>query len=1010
MSHSKEARFTVINQANRSGSPIPTCLLDPSWRQRRWAARKKQVRRIIQQPAPETVPITPPRQIRRPNFRLLIDSPIPRADTLADPRVRARFVNTNSPTRLRTPATRTRTPSQQTQTLPVTPDAFKTSILSDPSLIVVNGIQTRKRRAQDTEIELVAAENGITNTTDPIVTVHESETVPTEEPGQQAHNSNRMLGIVSSAKSVTRMIASIYSAVANIGETISKLIRPQAYRIAEFRSYVGENQVLNKRVKLSASQDGTESEEVAQGDILCWIDRNGLTALIEDYQNFCKALHIVWHCLRQETRAEANKDLGPLNTTIVDNVEDRLRMCSGEGYDLFEVFGLQLKRVFQYLGDIYEISLIVKIRNNNDFVPPVLDLQIPPHSIDQLVSIKNFLSGPALLTVCKNILQKHEVDDVHVSQAFVDQIVLDIKAIIRNLPAPSYVDSPGYRGRLQAMFPTPPRTDLDLDLLLPGSFPVFDEPKEPVEQLIEEPEAEISEEVIEIITPPPESPRPVVSRPSFRKTDFLRVDMAQMSIERITPEDYRQTFYEESEEHRVIKNKYITDFEPKAPLTSNEVGSLRSILRNRRKHPSRTTPKRLGITRRPKAVRFAEDTTSPRQRTHLGLDVPKQIRYNATTGQPLAPTEDFQEPRPRWAHAWLNIPPPPAEPHRDIMFRTPYHRPEKKDGVDPTTRINEILALPSLKDLVISDDSRAGIEFQKEQAAQKAAEEARLAAEEARLAAEAAQREEEEKARKELEERLARSGGLRIPNQTFVAPVSPEWHRKALDTLRAAGTTSLAKSAEGVDLRKHDFTKVVIANEWLNDEIVNASLVWLDRAINQAAGIKDVKRNTRKILAMGSFFWKRLQEQGVHSTQRTLRRYGVEKRNFLDIDIILLPICEHSHWTLLAVRPSKRTVAHLDSINARGNSSYTSRAMAWIKDILEEKFIKDEWKVLTHEAPLQNNGHDCGVHTITNAMCLSLGLSPIDSYTAQDMPTQRIRIACMLLNGGFKGDFDLRVY
>ena len=211
-------------------------------------------------------------------------------------------------------------------------------------------------------------------------------------------------------------------------------------------------------------------------------------------------------------------------------------------------------------------------------------------------------------------------------------------------------------------------------------------------------------------------------------------------------------------------------------------------------------------------------------------------------------------------------------------------------------------------------------------------------------------------------------------------------------------------------MRRHDFAKVVSSTEWLNDEIVNGSLMWLDQAINSAAGIKDVKRATRKCLTMSSFFFKRLQDQGVARTQRTLRRYGVEKRNFLDVDTILLPICERAHWTLLVVRPSKRTVAHMDSLNSRGNPAYTNLAVSWLKDVLEEKFIKDEWKVIFHEAPLQNNGHDCGVHTITNAMCVALGLSPVDSYTASDMPAQRIRIACMLLNGGFKGEFDLRVY
>ncbi|KAF4972800.1 hypothetical protein FSARC_700 [Fusarium sarcochroum] len=1002
MSSTFYTRLSVHQSANEKGRPVPFWLLEASQRRRRLEiAPQKKVHRAPQKPAPPPVEFTtPPRRIKRPNSRLLIDSPLPRSEILADPVLRTRFVTTDSPIPqdLLSPLPRTKT---------VNPDVPETSTISDSTLVVVNGIQTRKRRAQDTEIELVAAENGITNTTDPIVTIREgeTETVPTEEPGQQAHNSSRMLGITSSARSITRMITSIYSAFTGIGETISRLIHPQPYRTEEIRSYL-KNQVSNKRVKISTNRDGTVSEntDTPGHSGLRWVDRDGITLLMDEYKLFSKALAKVWDCLCRGTREEANKDLGPLNATIVDNAEDRAMMYNGEGHDFAELFGLQTKRIFNFLDKIYEIGVIVRIRDNNEFVPSTLDYQLSESFIDQLRSIRNFLSGPALPIVCKDILRKHGESDWEVSQAFLDRVVLDIKAIMRDLPAPSYVNSQEYRDRLQAMFPPPRRTDLDTHLLLPGSFPEFDEPREPIKQRIEEP---VIQPLEELIQPEPvlASPRPDIPRPHYTRTDFMRVDLTQKSINRITPEDYRRTFYEESDEHRAIKGRYISEFEPKVPLSSNESGSIRSILRNRRKHPSKVTPKRLGITRRPKAVRFTEDTVSPKSRTHLGLDVPRRVNRDERTGQPLAPTEDFQEQRPSWARRWLNLPPTQIEepPRESILAGNNFRRLEEKDGLDPTARIEELFALPSLKLLELSDDSRAGIEFQKEQAAQKAAEEARLAAE-------AAQREAEEKARQELEARLARSGGLRMPSQTLVTPVSRDWHSKAMDTLRAAGTTSLAKSAEGVDLRKHDFAKVVSASEWLNDEIVNASLLWLDRAINSAAGIKDVKRNTRKCLTMGSFFFKRLQDQGVTATQRTLRRYGVEKRNFLDIDTVLLPICERSHWTLLVIRPTKRTVAHMDSINARGNSTYTNRAMAWIKDILEEKFIKDEWKVILHEAPLQNNGHDCGVHTITNAMCVSLGLSPIDSYTAHDMPAQRIRIACMLLNGGFNGDFDLRIY
>ncbi|KAF9765974.1 hypothetical protein IL306_001673 [Fusarium sp. DS 682] len=1042
--------------------PVPAQLFKAAQerRQLRIASKAKPTTQVQVSPqSPKVEFVTPPRQIRRPPARLLIDSPLPCPEIFQDPVLRDRFVGTDSPI----PISLFNNKKPRTKSRAETANQTTSKPTSNPDFVVVNGIQTRKRRAQDTEIELVAAQIGVTDTKDPIVTLRQGETVPNEESGQEAHvssslvtcllavclidlipqTSNRMLGITPGPRSITRMISHIYSAVTGIGETISRIstfelhmsscftctnsqpVRPQSYQIAECRSYLSENQVSNKRVKIITSGDDTTAPNTGASDQsagLRWLDRDGLTTLMEGYKHFSKSLVKVWECLERGTRQEANKDLAPLSTDIVDT-RNRYALYNGQTHDFVEIFALQLKRVFEYLDKVYEIGVIVKIRDNNEFVPPVLDYGLSTEFAEHLQSIKHFLSGPALPVVCRNILQKHGEKDWIVSQAFLDQVVLDIKAILRNIPAPSYVNSQEYRGKLQAMFPTPPRTDLETRFLLPGSFPDFDELKERINQTTDEQTEQHTEETASnsavqavLPEPVPASPRPIINRPSYFKTDILRVDFAQQRISRITPEDYRQTFYEESNEHRAIKNQYITDFTPKVPLTSSETGTLRSILRNRRKHPSKVTPKRLGITRRPKAVRFTDDTVSPKPRSHLGLDVPKRINHNEETGEALPP-EEFQEQRPGWARTLLNIPhappveeppndsPPPPSTIADNLRRRRLEQ-QEEDGLDVDARIRALFALPSALpslELQISDDSRAGIELQVEEAAQRAAEEARLAAE-------AAQREAEERARQEREERLARSGGLREPRQAFVEPVSEEWHRKAMDTLRASNTTALAHSAEGVDLRKHDFAKIVSSTEWLNDEIVNASLLWLDRAINSAAGIKDVKRNTRKIFTPGSFFFKRLQDQGVKNTQRTMRRYGVEKKNFLDIETILLPICEHSHWTLLVIRPTKRTVAHMDSINAGGNRSYINRAMGWIENMLEEKFVKDEWKIIFHEAPLQNNGHDCGVHTITNAMCIAMGISPMEAYTANDMPTQRIRIACMLLNGGFTGDFDLRVY
>jgi Ulp1 family protease len=128
----------------------------------------------------------------------------------------------------------------------------------------------------------------------------------------------------------------------------------------------------------------------------------------------------------------------------------------------------------------------------------------------------------------------------------------------------------------------------------------------------------------------------------------------------------------------------------------------------------------------------------------------------------------------------------------------------------------------------------------------------------------------------------------------------------------------------------------------------------------------------------------------------------------LDIDTVLIPICAQSHWTLAVIRPGKRTVAHLDSMRGgRGDRNVKAKLLELVAFILEDQFVEAEWSAIDYEAPLQTNGWDCGVFTITNAMCLAVGLNPKSSYTEGELTLQRRRLAAMLLNEGFKGEFSL---
>ncbi|KAK4068854.1 hypothetical protein Trihar35433_5433 [Trichoderma harzianum] len=312
---------------------------------------------------------------------------------------------------------------------------------------------------------------------------------------------------------------------------------------------------------------------------------------------------------------------------------------------------------------------------------------------------------------------------------------------------------------------------------------------------------------------------------------------------------------------------------------------------------------------------------------------------------------------------------------------------------DPAGRIEELMALPSVETLKISDESKAEVETLQAKAA-----ETRLVDQQReKLAKERFLR---DQALQKLKERTAKG-----PRQPVVAPLSDQWIEKIVNTIELSETDVVATTCQGTPLRRHDFATVVAAKTWLNDEIVNGALAELEKQINLVAGITDYKQQGRKCLVMNSFFWPRVKEAGGKKTQSILRRMGVTPKNLLLMDTILIPICQEYHWTLVVIQPKQRKVMHLDSFNRP--SSHPNLALAWMSDYLGDLYHAKPWEVVVLKTPHQNNGYDCGVHVITNGVCLALGLDPLQSYNVGEMALQRLRIAGMLLNGGFVGDFDL---
>ncbi|KAI1353209.1 hypothetical protein F5Y01DRAFT_312992 [Xylaria sp. FL0043] len=249
--------------------------------------------------------------------------------------------------------------------------------------------------------------------------------------------------------------------------------------------------------------------------------------------------------------------------------------------------------------------------------------------------------------------------------------------------------------------------------------------------------------------------------------------------------------------------------------------------------------------------------------------------------------------------------------------------------------------------------------------------------------------------------------GVRRPKSNLIHEPSPEWVKRALEAPHNGTFDPKGVHPDAVELKPRDFAKLVPPTAWLNDDCVHSTLCCLAAYVNNKASVKP-KVDPPKCVAVSSLYWNAFCQDHKKIYPRLFsRKWNLTPANFFDADTVLIPVNSNAHWTLIVIRPSRKTVSYMDSFHSR-NERQLRHAYEWLKIFLGDKFIADEWQTQEFGAPRQTNAWDCGMFVITNAMCLALGISPL-CYDERDLPMQRIRVASMLLNGGFKGEFTLEI-
>ena len=175
----------------------------------------------------------------------------------------------------------------------------------------------------------------------------------------------------------------------------------------------------------------------------------------------------------------------------------------------------------------------------------------------------------------------------------------------------------------------------------------------------------------------------------------------------------------------------------------------------------------------------------------------------------------------------------------------------------------------------------------------------------------------------------------------------------------------------------------------LNDEVINFYMnLLVERNENQGYPALHV---------FSTFFYPKLKHSGYSSVKRWTR--GI---NLFEKELILVPIHQRVHWSLVVIDLRKRSIVYLDSMGQTGKSicetifQYLQNESKTRRNIELDPLEWKQYSVTSEEIPLQLNGSDCGMFTCKYADYIARD-QPV-TFSQQHMPTFRKRMVWEILH------------
>jgi sentrin-specific protease 1 len=174
---------------------------------------------------------------------------------------------------------------------------------------------------------------------------------------------------------------------------------------------------------------------------------------------------------------------------------------------------------------------------------------------------------------------------------------------------------------------------------------------------------------------------------------------------------------------------------------------------------------------------------------------------------------------------------------------------------------------------------------------------------------------------------------------------------------------------------------------WINDEVINATMMILQRRHTQS--------DPKPSHVFNTFFYYKLRDERGYSYD-LVRRWTKTVNIFKDFNKIYIPInVSNFHWFMIVLHMGKKHIMMFDSVGSV-KDDYFATICSWLRDEGQTLGLSaDHYEGWTdaspRDGPFQKNGYDCGIFSLAAAEMSMMNLPLL--YDQSMMPHLRARIA-----------------